>query len=68
MLVKIGNKIYSSKKEPILVMLRKQDKENISNMTDDANSYCVFPEDSNIEEVETWMKDLSNMEEGIEEN
>ena len=41
--VKIGNKIYDSKDEPIMLILSPLDKENISNMDKDHLKYCSFP-------------------------
>ena len=57
MKVKIGDQIYDSKNEPILLILDKQDKENISNMLPEATKYCSFPDEKNIEEIKNFMKE-----------
>ena len=44
MKVKVGDKIYDSETEPVMVILSKEDKENISSMDPKANSYCVYPD------------------------
>lgn len=43
MLVKIGNKVYDSNKEPIMIVLSKQAKDNIANMLPDRMRYCEYP-------------------------
>ena len=44
MKVKIGNKIYDSTKEPIMLILEQCDKDNISNMSPKAHKFCSFPD------------------------
>ncbi len=61
MKVKIGNKIYDGKKEPVMVILSKGEKEQISNMRDDNNKYCVYPSlkkwtENNYKKIKEWMK------------
>ena len=43
MKVKIGDKIYDSEKEPIVVVLSDSDKMNITNMLPHCTKYCSFP-------------------------
>lgn len=45
MKVKIGNKIYDSNVEPIMLILDKYDKKNIANMDEDASKFCTHPDD-----------------------
>jgi hypothetical protein len=56
MKVKIGDKIYDSTKEPIMVILSNEDKQNISNMDPEQFKYCSFPESSGIQDVVNFMK------------
>ena len=51
MKVKIGKKIYDSNNEPIMVILSKGEKEQISNMHPDTTKYCVYPN------IDKWTKD-----------
>jgi len=43
MKVKIGNKIYDSNKVPIMLILEKTDKFNLSHMAPEAYKYCSYP-------------------------
>ena len=43
MKVKIGEIIYDSEKEPIMIIFDKDDKDNISHMSNDSYKYCSFP-------------------------
>jgi len=44
MRVKIGDKVYDSELEPIMLILSSEDKKNISSMTPKAKKYCSFPD------------------------
>lgn len=56
MKVKIGDKIYDSSKEPIMIMLSEEDKVFISNMDKDNTKYCSYPDESNLEDVIKFME------------
>jgi hypothetical protein len=56
MKVKVGDKIYDSEKEPIMVILSESDKENICNMLSEATKYCSFPDEMSLEYVKEFMK------------
>jgi len=56
MLVKIGNTVYDSEKEPIMIVLTESDKNNISNMDPRATKYCSFPDGMDHEEIKKFMK------------
>ena len=56
MKVKIGNKIYDSKDEPIMVILSEQDKTNIASMTPTAHKYCCYPDEIPVERIREFMK------------
>ena len=58
MKVKIGNKYYDSKEQPIMVILSDKDKDNINNMFKNCCMYLTYPEDTNEckkEEIYNWM-------------
>lgn len=64
MLVKVGNKIYDGDKEPVMVILSKEEKRQISEMSPEATKYCVYPytvewvKDEH-RKIKKWMKDVS---------
>jgi len=59
MKVKIGEKIYDSDNEPIMVIMDETDKENINKVTkvhsDDRYHFVTFPADMNLLEVREWI-------------
>ncbi len=57
MKVKIGNKIYDSDEEPIMVILDDYNKHDISHMAEDDKKYCVFPTDLSEDQAREFMKD-----------
>ena len=56
MKIKIGEKIYDSTDEPIMVILSDKDKENIKNMLPECSKYCSFPDTHNTDEILDWME------------
>ena len=54
MKVKIGDTIYDSSKEPIMLILSNKDKENISNMHEDATKFISFPNDKDLKDINKW--------------
>jgi hypothetical protein len=56
MKVKIGEKIYDSNEEPILIFLSEEDKENIKNMIPEATKYCSFPDTYDLGKIKEFMK------------
>jgi len=57
MKVKLGNVIYDSNDEAIMIILSAQDKVNINAMLTNATKYCSFDEDMyNTEQIKTFMK------------
>lgn len=57
MKVKVGDKIYDGEKEPVMVILTKQDKENIKNMHPANFRYCMYPDTWTEKEIKKWMKE-----------
>jgi len=55
--VKIGNTVYDSEDQPIMVILTREDKKLISQMYDNCMKYCAFPDEMEPKEIEDWMKD-----------
>jgi len=64
MKVKIGNKIYDSENEPVMVILSDGDKKNIANMLEECTRYCSHPDSwfSTDEDAYDWME---SKDEGI---
>lgn len=60
MMVKVGDIIYDSKKEPVMVIFSDEEKELIKNMGDQTR-FCSFPE--SITEVK--IKDFMHIEQNI---
>lgn len=60
MLVKIGDLIYDSNEEPIMLILDENDKRNISNMLPEATKYISFPDDEEYSEyrIRKFMNDV----------
>ena len=57
MKVKIGDKIYDSSDEPIMLIIGDTEKNLIANMADDATKYCSFPDKGYTEEqIKEFMK------------
>jgi hypothetical protein len=58
MRVKVGNRWYSSKDQPIMVELSKDDKRNISNMAPDSRLYAEAEDNISDEEFSKWMREV----------
>lgn len=56
MKVKVGNKIYDGREQPVMVILTHKDKENIANMIKSATKYCQFPASVSIAEINKFMR------------
>lgn len=60
MKIKVRDKIYDGKEEPIMVILTDHDKRNIAHMHPDNAKYCQFPETLyKAKEIIKWMDDKS---------
>jgi hypothetical protein len=61
MKVKIGNKIFDSNEEPVMVIMSPEDLKNISNTTklhdDGTYKFVSFPSDQDADKVRDWMYD-----------
>ena len=55
MKIKIGNKIYDSENEPIMLILSVKDKSNIANMHSKCTKYCCFPDSIDKDVIEKFM-------------
>ena len=60
--VKIGDKIYDSADEPIMIILGEDDKHNIENMLEDCSTYMSYPDGifETDEDAFKWMKTKDN--------
>lgn len=56
MKAKIGNRLFDSRNEPIMIVLSDSDKENISNMPNDKTKYCSYPKGMNAEDIIDFME------------
>lgn len=56
MKVKIKDKIYDSHDEPIMIILESYNKEDISNMAEEARKYCEYPDEYDEDEIREFMK------------
>ena len=56
MKVKIGEKIYDSNDEPIMIILGDDDKYNIEHMDPDCSNYCSYPDTMSEEKTLEFMK------------
>jgi hypothetical protein len=56
MKVKIDNKIYDAKDQPIMVILNKGGKQQIADMHPDATKYCQYSIGFTPEEIKDWMR------------
>lgn len=56
MKVKIGDKIHDGDLEPVMVILSKEDKENIRKMPKRCTKYACCPDSYGEEEMKAWMK------------
>lgn len=57
MKVKIGNKIYDSEQQPIMLILSREDKLDIANMAETATKFCSYPggDDWTVDRIKKWM-------------
>lgn len=55
MRVKVGEKIYDGKEEPVMVILSKEDKDNIVGMPPELTKYAAYPDDVPREEIKKFM-------------
>lgn len=54
---KVGDKIFTSKEQPIMLILDDQDKQNLANMFPDAYQMCEYDETKySEEEIREFMK------------
>ena len=56
MKVKIGDKVYDSETEPIMVILSARDRLNIAKMDPRCTKYCASPADMSDMEVHRFMR------------
>ena len=61
MWVKIGDKVYNSEDQPIMVILTERDKENISSMPRDSYKYCEYNTSKyRARNIVNWMNELGD--------
>lgn len=57
MRVKVGDKVYDGKDEPVMVILTPLDKRNIEDMEPSADRYCCAPDSMDTDEIKRWMRE-----------
>ena len=57
MKVKIKGRVYDANREPIMLILDDEDKENIENMAAGATKYCAYPDARRftVEKIKAFM-------------
>lgn len=61
MKVKVGDKVFDSEKEPIMLILSHNDRELIKMMKPEAHKYCTYPRRCTQEEIEAFMEKGRNL-------
>ena len=56
MKVFIGDQVFDSSEEPVLVILTDQEKEVLSRMKWNEHKYCSFPSNMSELEMRAWMQ------------
>ena len=56
MKVKIGNKIYDSTEQPIMLIFSSEEKGHIASMLPDKMMYCSAPYDMQEDEIRKFME------------
>jgi hypothetical protein len=57
MKVKIGDNIYDSDEQPIMLIMSQREKNLISHMCPSDTKFCVYPEDMNEGVIIKFMRD-----------
>jgi len=56
MIVKIGDQVFDSNKEPIVIIFSEEEKELISSMHPKNIRFCSYPNGFQISEIEKFMR------------
>lgn len=56
MKVKIGDKVYDSLKQPIMLILSNEEKDLIRNMPESLRKFCSYPEGLTKEIIRDFMR------------
>jgi hypothetical protein len=59
MKVKIGNKIFDAKDEPLMIILEESEKQLISSMSKDDKKFCVYPDSISTDQIKIFMSEES---------
>lgn len=55
MKVKIGDKVFDSNIEPIMLILSDDDKKNINAMHLDKHNFISYPSEMKLEDIRNWI-------------
>ena len=58
MKVKIGDEVYDSDKEPVLLILTAQERLEINAMVPQCRKYVKFPQGANVGLIAQWITDI----------
>lgn len=56
MKVKVGNQVFNSNVEPIMIMLEPKEKDNIRYMPEGVLNYVGYPKDIDESMIREWMQ------------
>jgi len=58
MKVKVGDTIYDSSEQPVMVILSAEERRDITLMAPGATKYCAFPDHNfTVQDMKTWMEE-----------
>ena len=56
----MGTISYDPNNTPVAIQLDPGDKINIRDMANEANLYCVYPEETDEDEIADWLKTIKD--------
>jgi len=55
MLIKIGNQLFDSKDQPIMIITQEEDQQNMCCLENNDYRFCVYPENYPIKKLREFM-------------
>ena len=67
MQIKVRNKIYDGKNEPVMIIFSEGERKQIANMSPGTTKYCIYPSKEkwtkdNYKKINQWMRDVKETE------
>ena len=56
----MGTISFDPENTPVAIVLDDGDKENIKNMAESANIYCVYSDKLDEDEIQDWLKEIKD--------